>query len=122
MSFGIGREAAARPYCSRVSCETLRHSISAATSRSTAVSSFIRTDSAACAIAGPFAARMRGVEPPMTRGQKKFSWASAAAWKVRALTPPAPSARSRVRSSPAARVVKVSAIMRSGSKAPVATP
>jgi hypothetical protein len=55
-------------------------------------------------------------------GQKKFSCASAAAWKVRAATPLTPIARSRPRISPAALVVKVTAITRWGEYAPVSTP
>ena len=50
-----------------------------------------------------------GSSPPYTLGQKNRACRSAAEWNVRACTPPAPSPRSRVRISPAARVVKVTA-------------
>ncbi len=59
--------------------------------------------------------------PPMTRGAKYCSWRRAKAWKVRACTPPAPSARSRARSSPAARAVKVTASSWPGGTAPERT-
>ncbi len=45
----------------------------------------------------------------------------AAAWKVRACTPPTPSPRSRVRISPAARAVKVTASSALGGTTPEAT-
>ena len=49
------------------------------------------------------------ISPPTTRGQKNANCRSAAEWNVRAWTVPAPSDRSRVRISPAARVVNVTA-------------
>ena len=56
-----------------------------------------------------------GKSPPLSRGQKKRSWRSAAAWKVRTCTPSTPRVRRRDRISPAARVVKVTASVRRGS-------
>src|SRR5665647_2660934 len=50
-----------------------------------------------------------GGAPPTTLGQKKLSWRSAAAWNVRACTPETPRSRRRVRISPAARAVNVTA-------------
>ena len=55
-----------------------------------------------------------GIGPPSTRGAKYRSWRIAAAWKVRAWTPPTSRAASRPRSSPAARAVKVTARTCSG--------
>jgi len=59
---------------------------------------------------------------PGPSGPAKWrSWASAAEWNVRAATPPAPSASSRVRISPAALSVNVTARICVGANAPVAT-
>ncbi len=49
-----------------------------------------------------------------TAGQKYCAWRSAAEWNVRACTRGTPRARSRPRSSPAARVVNVTASTASG--------
>jgi superfamily I DNA/RNA helicase len=57
-------------YCSIVSWETFRHSISAAMSRSAAVSSLSLSVSAAWPSILPLLSRMRGMVPPMTCGQK----------------------------------------------------
>ena len=59
-----------------------------------------------------------GMPPPRMRGAKNCSCRSAAAWKVRACTRGTPSARSRVRISPAARVVNVTASSWSGGHRP----
>ena len=61
-----------------------------------------------------------GVRPPNTCGQKKVSCLSAAAWMVRAATAGTPSERRRVRISPAARAVNVSAKTLCGSIVPIA--
>ena len=53
--------------------------------------------------------------------ERPRSWASAAAWKVRATTPCAPSAARRCFSSPAAFSVKVTARISCGRNASVAT-
>jgi hypothetical protein len=109
-----GRVRFTAAYWSTLSRDTFRHSISAAMSRSVAVSSLSRTVSAACASRRALLSSSRGMVPPITCGQKKFSCERADAWKVRAETPVAPSIRSLPRSSPAARLVKVSAITRPG--------
>jgi hypothetical protein len=54
-------------------------------------------------------------------GAKRWSWASAAEWNVRAVTPGAPSASRRVRSWPAALSVKVTARISPARKAPDVT-
>ncbi len=100
----------------------LHHSISEARSRSAARSVLIRQAAAASATSGIFVSRMRGLGPPTVCGQKYCSWRSAAEWKVRACTAPAPSPRSRPRISPAARAVKVTASTWLGWKTPLATP
>src|SRR6478752_4043571 len=58
---------------------------------------------------------------PTASGSKWRSCASAAEWNVRACTPSAPSAASRLRISPAALSVKVTARISPGVKAAVAT-
>ena len=89
--------------------ETLAHSISADRSRTAARSTWIRSREAAAPTSGAFCVTSDGTAPPTTCGQKNCSWRSAAEWKVRACTPPTPRSRSRVRISPAARAVKVTA-------------
>src|SRR5690606_22256214 len=101
---------------------TLRHSISEAMSRRVAVLGRRRMPSAACPSIRTLLSMIFGAVSPASVGQKKFSWARAALWNVRAETPPTPSARSRPRSSPAALAVKVTAITRDGEYAPVSTP
>jgi hypothetical protein len=115
MEPGAPRLATRAAYSCMESPVTLRTSISAATSRSVAVSTRSRQRSAARPSIRPLNSSTRGAGPPTTIGQKWLSCARAAEWKVRAGTPPAPSARNRARSSAAARVVKVSAITRAGS-------
>ena len=58
---------------------------------------------------------------PTRSGANWCSCPSAAAWNVRAVTPGAPSASSRARSSPAALSVNVTARISSARNAPVAT-
>ena len=83
-------------------------------SRSVAVLGRRRIASAACPSIRTLLSISEGAESPATVGQKKLSCFRAAAWKVRAATPPTPSARSRPRSSPAAFAVNVTAITRCG--------
>ncbi len=77
-------------------------------------SNCIRSRPTASATTGALLARTSGAAPPTAWGQKKCSCRNAAAWKVRAGTPPTPSSRSLVRISPAARAVKVTARTRCG--------
>ncbi len=93
---------------------TLAHSISLARSRSSAWFTSRRLRRAAPAMIGILDSVSSGGAPPYTLGQKYRSWRSAAEWKVRAWTAPAPMVRRRVRISPAARVVKVTARTSSG--------
>ena len=90
----------------------MAHSISEARSRMATRSNCMRSREAASPTTGAFQARTSGEAPPIAWGQKKCSWRSAAAWKVRACTPPTPRPRRRVRISPAARAVKVTASTR----------
>ncbi len=100
----------------------MRYSISAAASFSAAVPSRIRSPSAARATSRALLSSREGAGEPISCGQKWFSCARAAEWKVRAAMPGAPRDASRARSSAAARVVKVSAITRFGGYTPDATP
>src|SRR5262249_48913299 len=81
----------------------------------------LRRRGAASGTSGAVRAPSRGSSPPTGGGQKYCSWRSAAEWKVRACTPPAPSWRSRPRISPAARAVKVTASTVAGWSIPART-
>ena len=103
---------------------TLAHSISAATSRSSAGLVPARRRRAASASRPTLESSTVGGRPPTVRGQKWLSWRSAAEWNVRACTRSSPAPRpaswcTRARSSPAARVVNVSASTWPGSTTPV---
>jgi hypothetical protein len=108
-----GRVAAGPPCCggyvSGVNRLTLAHSTSLARSRTAVRSRRRRSREAASATRPALCGITSGAAPPMACGQKKCSCLSAAAWKVRACTPATPSSRRRVRISPAARAVKVTA-------------
>ena len=85
------------------------------------------TTRAASASRGIFESSTAGGRPPTVTGQKWTSCRNAAEWNVRAVTwsspePPGPSSwRSRPRSSPAARVVNVTASTWPGLTTPVRT-
>ena len=93
---------------------TLTHSTSALRSRTVARSVASRSRPADSATSPALCETRSGSSPPTWRGQNQRSWRSAAAWKVRACTPAAPRSRSRVRISPAARAVNVTASTRCG--------
>lgn len=82
----------------------------------------MRQAAAASATSWILRSTSRGRLPPTAFGQKYWSWRSAAEWKVRAWTPPAPSWRRRPRISPAARLVKVTASTLEGCRIPARTP
>ena len=67
-------------------------------------------------------ARIDGIGPPITVGQKCCNCRSAAEWKVRACALGTPRPASRCRISKAARLVKVTASTESGGYAPIAVP
>ncbi len=73
------------------------------------------------AISGAFASRMSPTGAPACCGQRRESWARAAAWKVLASTPSTPSRASRAFNSPAAFSVKVTARICPGPNVPLST-
>ena len=105
----------AATYPSGVISEALAHSISPARSRTSSVLTWSRARLAAWATTANLRSSSSQPVEPTTRGQKYCSWRRAAAWKVSACTAAteAPGvvsmARRRLRISPAAREVNVTA-------------
>ena len=111
-SNGVSRAAfvAATSYSPGSTSDDFAHSISAARSRAVVRSARRPARAAASVTSRALLSTSSGIAlPDSSRGAKKRTWRSAAAWKVRAWTPSTPSAASRARSWAAARAVKVTA-------------